>query len=123
MSKMILMAAVAVIVASLFGGAAYAHPQLQSADPAPGTATTTSPRQIRITFDENVIPKMSGVEVKDQSGKIIPTGKAATDPANKKLLVVPVNDQLAPGDYKVEWHAVSDDTHRVKGNYSFSVAR
>jgi methionine-rich copper-binding protein CopC len=122
-SKMILMAAVAVIVASLFGGAAYAHPQLQSADPAPGTATTTSPRQIRITFDENVIPKMSGVEVKDQSGKIIPTGKAATDPANKKLLVVPVNEQLAPGDYKVEWHAVSDDTHRVKGNYSFSVAR
>ena len=27
-----------------------------------------------------------------------------------------------PGEYKVEWHAVSDDTHRVKGNYSFSVA-
>ena len=31
--------------------------------------------------------------------------------------------QLKPGDYKVEWHAKSDDTHRVKGNYSFSVAR
>jgi methionine-rich copper-binding protein CopC len=120
---MISLAAVAVIAASLFGGAAYAHPQLQSADPAPGAATTTAPKQIRITFDENVIPKMSGVEVKDQSGKIIPTGKAATDPANKKLLVVPVNEQLLPGDYKVEWHAVSDDTHRVKGNYSFSVAR
>jgi methionine-rich copper-binding protein CopC len=29
---------------------------------------------------------------------------------------------LSPGEYKVEWHAVSDDTHRVKGNYSFSVA-
>jgi copper resistance protein C len=122
-SRMISIAAVAVIVASLFGGAAYAHPQLQSADPAPGTATTTSPKQIRITFDENVIPKMSGVEVKDQTGKIVPTGKAATDPANKKLLVVPVNEQLAPGDYKVEWHAVSDDTHRVKGSFSFSVAR
>ena len=122
MSKMTSMAAVAVIAASLFGGAAYAHPQLQSADPAPGAATTTAPKQIRITFDENVIPKMSGVEVKDQSGKIIPTGKAATDPANKKMLV-PVNEQLSPGDFKVEWHAVSDDTHRVKGSFSFSVAR
>jgi copper resistance protein C len=122
-SKMISMAAVAVIAASLFGGAAYAHPQLQSTDPAPGAATTTSPKQIRITFNENVIPKMSGVEVKDQTGKIIPTGKAATDPANKKLLVVSVNEQLPPGDYKVEWHAVSDDTHRVKGSFSFSVAR
>ena len=123
MSRMISMAAVTVFAASLFGGAAYAHPQLQSADPAPGAATTTSPKQIRIMFDENVIPKMSGVEVKDQTGKIVPTGKAATEPANKKLLVVPVNEQLLPGDYKVEWHAVSDDTHRVKGSFSFSVAR
>jgi methionine-rich copper-binding protein CopC len=122
-SKMNSMAAVAVIAASLFGGAAYAHPQLQSADPAAGAATTTSPKQIRITFNENVIPKMSGVEVKDQTGKVIATGKAATDPANKKLLVVPVNEQLPPGDYKVEWHAVSDDTHRVKGSFSFSVAQ
>lgn len=123
MSKMTLVAAVAAVAASLFGDAAYAHPQLQSADPAPGAATTTSPKQIRITFIENVIPQMSGVEVKDQTGKIIPTGKAATDPANKKLLVVPVNEQLPPGEYKVEWRAVSDDTHRVKGSFSFSVAR
>jgi methionine-rich copper-binding protein CopC len=122
-SKMTSMTAVAVIAASPFGGAACAHPQLQSAEPAPGAATTTSPKQIRITFNENVIPQMSGVEVKDQTGKIIPTGKAATDPANKKLLVVPVNEQLPPGDYKVEWRAVSDDTHRIKGSFSFRVAR
>ena len=64
-----------------------------------------------------------GVEVKDQTGKVISTGKAATDPANKKALVVPVKELLPPGDYKVEWHAVSDDTHRVKGSYSFSVIR
>ena len=123
MSKMISIAAVAVVAASLFGGAAYAHPEFQSADPAPGAATTTSPKQIRIAFNENVIPKMSGVEMKDQTGKVIATGKAATDPANKKLLVVPVTEQLPPGDYKVEWHAVSDDTHRVKGSFSFSVTR
>lgn len=116
------MAAVTMIAASLLGSAAYAHPELQSAEPAAGAAITTSPTQIRITFNENVIPKFSGVEVKDQTGKIIPTGKAAIDPANKKLLIVPVNEQLPPGDYKVEWHAVSDDTHRVKGSYSFSVA-
>ena len=84
---------------------------------------TTSPMQIRITFNENVIPKFSGVELKDQRGKMIATGKAAIDPANKRQLVVPVQEPLAPGDYKVEWHAVSDDTHRVKGSYSFSVAR
>lgn len=90
---------------------------------APGAATTPLPTQIRILFNENVIPKMSGVEVKDQTGKIIATGKAATDPANKKLMVVPIDEQLPPGDYKVEWHAVSGDTHRVKSSFSFSLAR
>jgi methionine-rich copper-binding protein CopC len=122
LSKMTLTAAIAMIAASLFVNAADAHPRLQSAEPAARAAVTTSPRQIRITFTENVIPQMSGVEVKDQTGKIIPTGKAAADPANKKLLVVPVTEQLPPGDYNVEWHAVSDDTHRVQGNFSFSVA-
>src|ERR1700737_1039563 len=117
------MAAVTMIAVSLFGSAAYAHPELQSAEPAAGAAMTTSPKQIRIAFNENVIPKMSGVEVKDQTGKVIATGKAATDPANKKLLVVPISEQLSPGDYKVEWHAVSDDPHRVKGSFSFSVTR
>jgi methionine-rich copper-binding protein CopC len=123
-SKKTSLAAVSMTVASLFlGSAAYAHPELKSAEPAAGAAIKTSPKQIRITFNENVVPHFSGVQVKDQAGKVISTGRAATDPANKKLLVVPVSEQLPPGDYKVEWHAVSDDTHRVKGSYSFSAAR
>jgi methionine-rich copper-binding protein CopC len=122
MSKKTSMAAVTMIVASLCGGAAYAHPELQSAEPAAG-ATTMSPRQIKITFNESVIPQFSGVEVKDQNGKVIATGKATTDPTNKKQLVIPVQEQLPPSEYKVEWHAVSADTHRVRGSYSFSVAR
>jgi methionine-rich copper-binding protein CopC len=122
-SKMTSMAAVTVIAASLFGSAACAHPDLQSAEPAAGAVMTTSPKQIRITFNESVIPQFSGVEVKDQTGKVISTGKAVTDPANRKLLVVPLKEQLPPGEYRVEWHAVADDTHRVKGNYTFSVSQ
>lgn len=116
------MAAVALIAAGLSGSAAYAHPELQSAEPAAGAAAATSPKQIKITFTEAVIPQFSGAEVKDQAGKTIATGKATVDPANRRQLVVPMNEPLPPGDYKVEWHAVSDDTHRVKGSYSFSVA-
>ena len=123
MSKKTSMGAVALIAAILCGvGIAYAHPELQSAEPAIGTATVASPKQIRIIFNESVIPQFSGIELKDQTGNAIAMGKAATDPANKKLLVVPIMEQLLPGDYKVEWHAVSDDTHRVKGSYSFSVS-
>jgi methionine-rich copper-binding protein CopC len=112
----------ALVAAVLLGSVADAHPQLQSTEPAAG-ASTSSPKQIRITFNEEVIPQFSGVELSDQAGKMIATGKSATDPVNKKILIVPLKQELAPGDYKVEWHAVSADAHRVKGSYSFSVKR
>ena len=122
MSKKISIVVVTMIAASLCVNAAYAHPELQFAEPAVGRATP-SPKQIRIMFNENVIPQFSGVEVKDHAGKLIATGKAIADPTNKKQLVVPGPlKALPPGEYKVEWHAVSNNTHRVKGSYSFSVA-
>ena len=122
MTKMTMIAASIMFAASLLSSAAFAHPKLLSAEPAAGGPATTSPKQIKITFNEAVIPQFSGVVVKDQAGKAIATGKATVDPASRKLLVVPVNEPLPPGDYMVEWHAVSDDTHSVKGAYSFSVA-
>ena len=121
MNKMTSIAAIAMLASFLCGTAAYAHPEMLTAEPAAGSETA-SPKQIKITFNENVMVQFSGVELKDKDGKMIPTGKSTVDPANKKQLVVPVNEALSPGDYKVEWHAVSDDTHRVKGSYSFSVA-
>lgn len=117
------MIAAGFMIAAGMGSAAFAHPELQSAEPAAGAAAATSPKQIRITFNETVIPQFSGAEVKDHAGKAMVTGKATVDPANTKVLLVPINEQLPPGDYTVEWHAVSGDTHRVKGNYTFSVAR
>ncbi len=123
MSKIVSMCVVALIAASLSINSAFAHAELQSAEPAAGLAATTSPKQIRITFNEAVIPQFSAVELKDQAGRVIATGKAVIDPANKNVLVVPISEQLMSGTYKVEWHAVSNDTHRVKGNYAFSVGR
>jgi methionine-rich copper-binding protein CopC len=122
-SKMATMAAIAMIAASLFGRAACAHPALLSTEPAAGATAETSTKLIKIAFTETVIPQFSGAEVRDQTGKTIATGKSAVDPANTKVLLVPVNEQLPPGEYTVEWHVVSSDTHRMKGNYTFSVGR
>jgi methionine-rich copper-binding protein CopC len=122
-SKVNSISAVALILASLSAHAAFAHADLQSAEPAAGSAATTSPQQIRLTFSEAVIPRFSSVELKDQAGKLIATGKPTGDPANKNVLVVPISEPLPPGNYKVEWHAASEDTHREKGAYAFSVGR
>src|SRR6266487_3868219 len=65
-------------------GVVNAHPELQSAEPAIGSTTTASPKQIRITFNERVVPQFSGIELRDRTEKTIATGKAATDPATGK---------------------------------------
>jgi methionine-rich copper-binding protein CopC len=117
------MALFALFATSLIATSASAHPTLRSATPPANLSTTTSPTEIRLSFSEGVVPKFSGLELKDKSGKAVATGPAATDPKDKKQLVVPLQAPLAAGDYTVNWHAVSEDTHRLEGQYSFKVER
>jgi methionine-rich copper-binding protein CopC len=106
---------------SLFATAASAHPKLTVTNPPTGAVIASSPKELRLSFNEGVMPKFSGVEVKNEKGEKLQTGQAVADPADKKQLVVPLSTALADGTYTVEWHAVSDDTHRVNGSYSFTI--
>jgi methionine-rich copper-binding protein CopC len=101
--------------------AAVAHPKLISADPPAGGRSAASPRALRIAFSEAVFPNFSGVVVKDHAGQAVKTGRPTVDPADKKVLVVPLARPLAAGMYHVEWHAVAGDTHRVTGQYMFII--
>jgi methionine-rich copper-binding protein CopC len=105
---------------ALAGGAAWAHPKLVSASPAPG-ATVAAPHEVRITFSEAVFPKLSAVELADHTGAVVKTGAPGVDPRDKKQLVTPIAGALATGHYVVRWRAVSSDTHRVQGTFDFTV--
>jgi methionine-rich copper-binding protein CopC len=113
----------AVLAISLLATSANAHPKLMSASPAADVSSKVSPTEIKLNFSEGVIAKFSGAEIKDEAGKTIATGVPATDPRDQKQLVVPLPAPLKAGHYTVTWHAVSEDTHRVKGEYSFGVDR
>jgi methionine-rich copper-binding protein CopC len=104
------------------GGMAHAHPALETAVPGQG-ATVSSPKEIRLTFTEDLVAKFSGLTVKDQNGQLIETANPSVDPGRKRLLIVPISKALPPGTYDVDWHAVSVDTHRVSGHFSFKVAQ
>lgn len=114
---------VATLVLSTIATSAIAHPKLESSSPAPDASSAEAPKEIRLSFSEGVVAKFSGVELKDEGGKPVATGEPATDSNDKKQLVVPISGSLAPGRYSVNWHAVSDDTHRVEGRYSFQLAQ
>ena len=99
---------------------ALAHPKLTATIPA-ADAPAQSPQEIRLSFNEALVARFSGLDLKDEHGKRIETGAAASHPKDRKQLIVPLKAALAPGRYTVEWHVVSEDTHRVKGSYSFEV--
>jgi methionine-rich copper-binding protein CopC len=94
-----------------------------SVSPAADVSSKVSPKEIRLNFSEGVIAKFSGLELKDEGGKAVSTGLPVNDPGDRKQLVVPLPAPLMAGRSTVNWHAVSEDTHRVKGEYSFEVAR
>lgn len=112
----------AVLIAGFMGGIAYAHPALETAMPGQG-ATVSSPKEIRLTFTEDLVAKFSGLTIKDQAGHLVETASPSVDPSHKRLLIVPIPNTLPPGTYDVDWHAVSVDTHRVSGHLSFKVVQ
>lgn len=103
--------------------AANAHPRLQTSNPAAGATLKAAPKDIRMSFSEELVPNFTGLELKNAGGKSIPTGKATLVPGDNKKIVVPIGARLTAGTYNVAWHAVSADTHRVSGSYSFKVIR
>jgi copper resistance protein C len=115
-------AVVTLFAACLIATSAYAHPTLKSASPPVEGTATAAPTEIRLNFSEAVISKFSSVELRDQSGMKVATGKVATDPKDEKQLIVALQAPLKAGAYTVKWTVVSADTHRVNGTYSFKVA-
>lgn len=108
---------------ALVATGAMAHPKLTSSAPAENGMQHAAPptKEIRLNFSEGVIAKFSGLKLLDESGKSIATGAPALDPKDRKQLVVPLDAPLPAGKYRVIWHAVSEDTHPVKGEYTFTV--
>jgi methionine-rich copper-binding protein CopC len=112
------------LLACLTTTAAFAHAHLESQLPAADSEVTT-PKELRLTFSEGVEEKFTKVAISldgpGESTEIIQTQSVATDPADEKVLIVVPAMPLAPGKYKVEWHAVSVDTHKSEGSYRFKV--
>ena len=96
---------------------ASAHAHLVASDPAPNSEAS-APKQIVLQFSERLQPRFSGLTV-SMGGMAAPLRVAVS--ADRKSLIAVPSRPLAAGAYKVDWHAVSVDTHRVQGTYLFKV--
>ncbi|WP_085686732.1 MULTISPECIES: copper homeostasis periplasmic binding protein CopC [unclassified Pseudomonas] len=104
---------------------AQAHPKLLSSTPAEG-ADGAAPGKIELRFSEDLLTQFSGAklvmtEMPGMAHSPMPMKakvSAGSDP--KTMLVTPLSP-LPAGSYKVEWRAVSSDTHPITGNVTFKV--
>lgn len=94
---------------------AWAHARLASSDPK-ANASIKSPSLIKLVFSENLEPAFSGASLSDAAGKILPVSAAV---GTTTITLMPL--ALKPGTYKVTWHSVGHDTHRVSGSFGFTV--
>jgi copper resistance protein C len=107
-------------LASLASVPAFAHAHLVKAQPAAGGTLHDPPSEVTLRFNEKLEPKFSSIVVRDSTGKQVDKGDAAVDKADRMLIRVPL-PPLEPGVYKVEWRAMSADTHKINGDFTFKV--
>ena len=107
--------------AMLTTASVFAHAHLQQQIPAADSTVSVSPQALTLTFSEGVELSFSGVTLTGPQNKPVATGKLARSDGNKAQLTLPMTEPLAAGEYTVEWHVVSVDGHKTKGQYHFSV--
>jgi copper resistance protein C len=115
-------AIIAFATAALVSGAAIAHAFLDHALPAVGATVAQAPTEVTVWFTQAIEISFTGVEVTNAAGQRVDTGQVTLDPKDSQELHVPLRP-LQAGEYKVNWHALSVDTHRTVGDFSFTVAR
>ena len=115
------------MAASVFAATAVqAHPKLSSATPA-ANAVIAAPTRIQLVFSEALVAQFSGIDLTMtempgmKMGPMKITGFKTSVAADGKTLVAAFPKALAAGTYKVDYHVVSADTHRIQGSYNFKV--
>ncbi len=98
---------------------ASAHAFLDHADPRVGSTVPTAPRQLTLTFTQELEPAFSSADVHDAGGARVDQGRSQV---SGTVMHVGVK-ALPPGVYKVHWRVLSVDTHTTEGSFSFTVGK
>ncbi|WP_419710891.1 copper homeostasis periplasmic binding protein CopC [Pseudomonas sp. NFX224] len=111
--------AAALLGSLLAASSVFAHAHLQSQTPA-ADSTVKAPAELSLVFSEGVEADFCKVTITHDGADVLVKSLATQGPDKKTLVVTPAVP-LTAGDYKVEWHVVSVDTHKSEGAYAFEV--
>src|SRR6267143_4449815 len=112
------LAAVGLLLALLAPATAFAHANLERAEPASGTQLDQPPRQLQLFFSEAVDSSFSRVQLLNAQRDAVDRGDSHVAPNDPRSLLVSLPDQLPNGVYTVSWRTLSAvDGHTVNGAY------
>ena len=100
------------------GAVAHFAPSFQQApDPAANSIVSAAPQEVTLTFTDTLEAAFSDLTVMDGNGVEVSQGKARVNNNTMRVGLKSLN----VGVYKVIWRAVSTDTHRTDGSFTFRV--
>jgi methionine-rich copper-binding protein CopC len=97
------------------------QPQIDHADPQPGSEVRVSPSEIKIWFTEPLDPLCRCIEVDDSDGNKVDDEDTHADPSDPKELIVSIRDRIYDGQYTVKWDVTSTGAEQNHGSYKFTV--
>ena len=106
--------------------AASAHPKLLASMPA-AKSSVAAPKAITLKFNERLMQQFTGLDLTMTSMPGAPNkpmkmaGFKTTVGGDGKTVTAQLPKPLTSGAYRVEWHAVAADTHRMTGALTFTV--
>ncbi|MFE7128099.1 copper resistance CopC/CopD family protein [Streptomyces sp. NPDC057617] len=109
-------------VFTVLSGTASAHAALTGSSPGDGAVVATAPKDITLTFSEQVAMGDNSIRVLDPDSKRADAGKIRDLGAGGTVRYgVGLRPGLPDGTYTVAWQAVSADSHPVSGAFTFSI--
>jgi copper transport protein len=109
-----------VLALTFIPGIASAHAVLESSSPAPSALLASSPKEIRLDFDEQVEATLGDIRIYDSEQREISIEKTVRSSADASVVSAGV-PTLKNGVYVVVWRVVSADGHPVSGAFPFEI--
>ena len=101
-------------------GIASAHAILESSSPAPSELLASSPKEIRLDFDEQVEATLGDIRIYDSEQREVSIKKTVRSSSDVSVVTAGV-PTLKNGVYVVVWRVVSADGHPVTGAFPFEI--
>jgi methionine-rich copper-binding protein CopC len=100
-----------------------AHMSLERTSPDVNEILGESPKQIELWFQDNVTVFSKSVQVLDPEGRQINIGEIHLNKKDPRHIIVPLNEELGQGEYRVNIHVLAPDDDPVRETYRFIVER